>query len=163
MNIKAFFDGTISRNPGGKAKYGFIIYRKNLVTTQQRGYIGKGKGMTCNVSEVVALELLINKLFRNNYKKNTTINIYGDSILAINWTTGKYKLKCDTAVKYASYAKELFKELSVRHKVTLQWIPRSQNIAHVICDYEERVRKLPTQYFIQECKSLPLKYTTIKQ
>ena len=162
MKVVAFWDGTISKNPGGKTKYGFLIYHNTLLTSQHRGYLGQGKGMTNNVAEVVALELLINKLFRNKYKKNTTINIYGDSILAINWTNGKYKLKCETAIKYATYAKELFKALSLKHRVNLAWIPRTQNLAHIICHYEECIDKLPTQYFIPECKSLPFKCATIK-
>lgn len=50
--IKAYFDGSCEPvNPGGTARFGFVVLEEEEVLYGQGGVIGSGDGMTNNVAE----------------------------------------------------------------------------------------------------------------
>jgi len=77
--ITIHFDGSITKNPGGVATYGYVIYKDNKLLKKACSVIGKGKGMTVNVAEYTALKQAMEWL--NEQDIDDEITVKGDSML----------------------------------------------------------------------------------
>lgn len=136
------FDGSITKNPGGTAKYGWTIKSDELkVLKTGMGIAGTGEGMTSNVAEycglLAALEWLISSDIFNPKEK---LVIRGDSALVCNVISKKWGWETKRGVKtglwkpHEKYLKlktlvfkilEILKENDIKYEV--EWVPREQN------------------------------------
>ena len=105
--INIFFDGScMPKNPGGVATYGYVLIKDGKIEKEGRGTIGVGDGMTNNVAEYSGL-LEALKFATTKYPDEKDIAIHGDSQLVIRQMKGEYKVKSETAKKYAPQIKKL--------------------------------------------------------
>lgn len=131
---KAFFDGSITKNPGGDCSYGVCIYDEYKKIFEESSPCGSGVDMTNNVAEYRGLIRLL-RYFIDNNLTDQQIKIYGDSELVIRQMIGQYKIGC------GAYAKDAVKAKLVSRlfwNIGFQWIPREQNIE---CDYLSNPKK----------------------
>jgi ribonuclease HI len=129
LKLVAHFDGSCGpTNPGGTARYGYVIRRDHELIHRASGVVGTGAGMTNNVAEASgALELMRYLLDRCSYA--TEVWIYGDSSIVINKLRGPRSSKQPKGC-YAplmTEAQAVAAQLSKRHPTYFQWIPREQN------------------------------------
>ena len=110
--MKLFFDGaceedpsTGKRNPGGVATYGWLIKNRDDETVP-RGYgsVGRGLGMTNNVAEY---EGLIKGLQAAGDLGHPVTEIWGDSQLALNQSSGFWKINKPHLLKYVEKVRQL--------------------------------------------------------
>jgi len=127
-DIQAFFDGSCEPvNPGGIARWGFALLEDDEVIHTDHGLIGEGDGMTNNVAEYHALLHCLQYLSENH--ADDFIEIYGDSKMVINMTTGlwgkkKPHKKYPHLLKLLMPARELYSKLD---NCSIAWIPRELN------------------------------------
>ena len=122
--ITAFFDGSITKNPGGTASYGMIVKKDKKEIHRETWIIGTGENMSCNVAEYCGLFAILDYLLFHGLQKKE-ITIFGDSQIVINTMSSRYK----------EYSGGLCKEVSIRCKriasffpnIKYFWIPREQN------------------------------------
>lgn len=122
--ITAYFDGAISKNPGGRASCGILIYEDGKEIYRETRTVGDGDLMSCNVAEYAGLERILWLLDEYHLHKEE-IKIYGDSQIVIFTMQDKRK----------PFSKGLCKNISIECKklaqnfplINYQWIPREQN------------------------------------
>src|SRR5579859_4508131 len=126
------FDGAITKNPGGKASYGFSIYRDGVHINSQHAVIGEGEGMTNNLAEHCALAEALTFLIGTVMHKPSsadTVSIQGDSQLVINQMSGVWRIKPNAP--YTEYATKAIKLVNFLKQqgvlVSISWIPRELN------------------------------------
>ena len=127
--IRGYFDGSCEPvNPGGTAKYGFVILNEeDCVLFSDHGLVGEGEGMTNNVGEYVGLIECLSYLLENH--KDDLLEVYGDSKMVINMTGGTWGKKKPHKnhphlAPLLAEAREVFDKLE---NCSLHWIPREQN------------------------------------
>ena len=137
MRVTGRFDGSCWPNPGGQAKYGFVIYKGGHRIHDGAGVVGVGAGMTNNVAEAAGLCALLEYLI-TTYPANTQMLIQGDSQIVINVANGRQQKPHGFFAPMAIKARELFNRLQHQHgkdNVQLEWIPRDMNAAaDAMCD-----------------------------
>lgn len=127
-HIQAFFDGSCEPiNPGGTVRYGFAVIEDECVIKAESGLIGKGDGMTNNVSEYQGLIHLLGYLQQNH--EHDLIEVFGDSKMVILMTKGVWgKKKPHKSKKHLKpllmRARELYNSFE---NISIDWIPREQN------------------------------------
>lgn len=128
QNIQAFFDGSCEPvNPGGTARWGFVIMNDQELLYAGHGIIGSGPGMTNNVAEYHALIQCLTYLKENH--ADDFIEVFGDSAMVINMTTGvlgkkKPHKKMPHLLPLLLKARDLF---SYFDSCSIEWVPREQN------------------------------------
>lgn len=127
-DIRAYFDGSCEPiNPGGTAKWGFIVHTGMFSGYCDHGSVGKGEGMTNNVAEYWALKECLKYLVANH--KDDNIEIFGDSDMVINMVSGKWGRR--KPHKKAPHLIPLLREcllyMSLLPNCTIEWIPREEN------------------------------------
>lgn len=130
MTYTIYFDGAITFNPGGTARYGFKLTGPQNVNIAESGLIGSGPKMSNNLAEFEALaQALATFIYEVNPNKNSTLNVFGDSLLVIN-KMAKNRGAKQKHLYYDSYvaAKKMDKELKSRGvTVNYTWISRNKN------------------------------------
>ena len=121
--IEVYFDGSITRNPGGMAKYGFLVKEDGLLIKEGYGFVGEGELMSCNVAEYEALSHALNFLLLNQMENNV-VQIYGDSELVIRAMSGEQRLTRGLSRIFSLRCKSLVKQFS---NINFEWIPRELN------------------------------------
>lgn len=143
-SYKIYFDGSITRNPGGIAAIGFSIYKSGISSPIATGHevIGEGAGMTCNVAEFAALYAALYRFVEKWDDAPGIINVYGDSALVINmmnkaWKPNKTKEKA--YIKPFLECEDIVTEMRRNNlKINFSWIPRDQNVE---CDNLSKAHK----------------------
>lgn len=117
-----YFDGLCEPiNPEGMATFGLVIIQDETQIAEGSGLVGSGEGMTNNVAEYEAILNAIVKF--KELGLNESLIIKGDSKLVINQSSGKWKIKSETAKKYVP----LIKEALEGYDYQFEWISRDQN------------------------------------
>lgn len=124
MKLSVWTDGSITKNPGGKASWAFVIRTDRGYTIKlQTGVVGEGEGMSVNVAEVEAIRQALLFLLSSGFQ-NAPIHIYTDSYVAQKAFTRRKPIKDGIYKPYADKLQQirpLFKDISI------YWIPREQN------------------------------------
>lgn len=88
--IKAWFDGSITFNPGGHAHSGVIIDLGGKRTELSECVPGEGPHSS-NSAEHYGVTILLNWLKENNLTCEQ-IEVFGDSLMTVNQLNGKWRL-----------------------------------------------------------------------
>ena len=127
-SVSAYFDGSCEPiNPGGTAKWGFVILKEGEIIHHANGVIGKGEGMTSNVAEYHALQACLE--FLTVAFPDEEIEIFGDSKMVINmvnetWGRSKPHRKAPHLKKVLERCKQLAAKLPYSG---ISWVPREEN------------------------------------
>jgi ribonuclease HI len=128
--IKAYFDGSITVNPGGRASYGYLIYKDDALIDQEEKVIGEGFGMTNNVAEFAGLQNLLIKLNSSNYSGETII-VNGDSQYVINTLLKNWNCR-EHLRDYKRDCSNLIASIKRNNNLSINWIKRELNKADQI-------------------------------
>lgn len=116
------FDGGCSKNPGGLATFGVVIYHNNQPIWESQGLLDE-ENTSSNVAEYAGFITGLN-YFLENGLQDEEIQVCGDSKLVISQMFRHWQIKEGAYVRYAIYARELLENFSnIRGKL----IPRNQN------------------------------------
>src|ERR1700722_17126783 len=125
------FDGSITKNPGGIAAYGYIISFSKREVKPFHGIVGENPEYTNNFAEyyAVAEGLRTCLLEMDKRPKPAIIKVKGDSQLVIRQMNGTWKAggeKCYTKEFHRAHDYlQLIKNKGVA--VHFDWIPRRNN------------------------------------
>lgn len=119
-----YFDGCCEpKNPGGEMGIGIHITDGTHIF--EKGYTIPAKfGNTNNIAEYMAI-IEVLKLFEK--KQDCMINIFGDSKLVIEQMNERWGSNGGAYSEFMYQAKLLLKQISVKNKVLIDWIPREKN------------------------------------
>lgn len=116
-----YFDGSITKNPGGEGWYGWLIKRGDEVVSSGHGIASeRGPHSTVNTAEYTAL---IKGLEALRGMGATIATVLGDSQLVIRQMDYEWRVK-------ARHLRPLFKRAQrakLGIEITWCWIPRGQN------------------------------------
>jgi ribonuclease HI len=121
--IEIWIDGSCAPiNPGGTGSIGYVMKENGQIIARGSKVVGKGKEMTTNVAEYLAL---INAL--SDVKalglENANIFVMSDSQLIVNQTTGRCSVRTSSLKPYYREALNLVLSLDAK----LEWISREEN------------------------------------
>lgn len=139
MLLTIHFDGSCWINPGGTAKYGYTLDIYDLVVHERySGFAGEGPTVSNNFAEFFAMAEGLEQALEFS-QDGDTIEVKGDSEIAIKIMQGKYKANRDK-LYWPQY--DRCKRIEQLHhgrnvRVEYSWIPREQNTE---CD---ELSKLP--------------------
>jgi ribonuclease HI len=124
---KCFFDGCCTPINFRQKIMGWGIYifdeLENKFTKSR--YCDNYESSSCNVAEYLGLIMLL-EVMKN--KKNSIIEIYGDSKMVINQMNGTYKARKGHYIDFVPKASNLLQNLAKNdNKIILEWIPREFN------------------------------------
>ena len=114
---EVFFDGACDPNPG-RAGYGVSLTKEGNEIANKSSCIGTA---TNNVAEYHGL---VNALLLCIEKKVLDVVVYGDSLLVINQSLGKWKVKSEKLCTLCDVVKNLLKQFN---SVELRHIKREGN------------------------------------
>lgn len=118
------FDGSCEPiNPGGTIGIGVFI-EEGMNKHEHSSHIPPNENNTNNVAEYMAVTKALSLLKK---KKDSKIEIYGDSKMVVEQLSGRWKVKKGSYVKYARQAKELFDEIAKNNDISIYWVPRDDN------------------------------------
>jgi ribonuclease HI len=121
--IEIWIDGSCAPiNPGGTGSIGYIIKENKEIITQCSKVVGKGKEMTTNVAEYLALINALNDV-KTLGLENANIIVKSDSQLIVYQIIGENKIKASSLKPYYRQAMNLVVSLDAK----LKWIPREEN------------------------------------
>jgi ribonuclease HI len=112
-----YTDGGVSRNPGGTATYGFILYEGGKELSWGNGIVGFGAKMNNVMAEHYAISQGLSAFFRFWNKPAESLSIYNDSQYVVS---------------------QVWKDRILGHQLThlnqsldvkVIWIPRQNNLA----------------------------------
>ncbi len=120
MQHLIYFDGAITKNPGGDAGYGFVITHrnKNILETESGPC---REAITSNQAEYYALIRAMKRAISRGLKD---VVFCGDSKLIINQMAGNWKVKEPEMRVLWKEAKILLRQLG---KFNFKWVDRDQN------------------------------------
>ena len=117
------FDGACWPNPKGRASAGVLIRDGDDVLVQKGFYIGRGKGMSSNVAEYVALIEALKYLKAGGFADEPII-VRGDSKLVIMQMSGRWKIKKGIYKEHALSALNMKQGFS---DISFEWVSRELN------------------------------------
>lgn len=130
MKYQCYFDGSITKNPGGDMGIGGIVYEvddvmKTPIFTFNEKLPAKDfpNGTSCNVAEILALNKLLSYFALDN-AFNEPIEVFGDSQIVINRAIRKKKGGKGMFIPYVDETIDLISQFS---NIKFKWIPREQN------------------------------------
>lgn len=128
--FECYFDGSITRNPGGDMGIGGVVYEVNNGVRQKiHDFTDKlpakffPDGTSCNVAEVLALNKLL-AFFLMEEKQHLKIRVYGDSQIVINRAQSGNK---NGKGIFIPYVVELVDCIKLFSDIRFQWVPREKN------------------------------------
>lgn len=126
MNYLCYFDGACEpKNPGGNIGVGVHVIGSepgNVFSTSY--FIPEDPKNSNNVAEYLAF-IKVLKLLKD--KRNSTIEIRGDSKMVITQMKGERKISKGLYVEHAQEAQLLLETLKQHNNIILTWIPREEN------------------------------------
>ncbi len=144
--ITCFIDGAcMERNPNGIGTYACIIRDGKKEIYRGAGFIGKGKGMSSNVSEYRAFLDALSALEMKGLRDREIV-LYTDSQVLAKQMSGEWK-----AVK-GYYLESYLKAKEMRDRFTnlkVEWIPREEN---------EETDAITNQVYKDYCKATGRKF-----
>ena len=127
-----YFDGSCWPNPGGKAGYGYALYKNGQELITGHGIVGNGSKMSNNVAEYYALYMGLCEFLAIQELGKCFLNIYGDSNLVIKQMQKRWKVKHGLYKPFYDKTKTVCKLARERGaELRFEWIPRENN---TICD-----------------------------
>ena len=121
--LRLYFDGGITVNPGGIAKYGYVLRKGGTIVDQGAGVAMEGEGATVNIAEWTGLLMGLYAALSSEYISEP-LWIMGDSKLVINQASGRWKIKSPHFIELFRMCKEAAGKLNI---VRWRWIPRLEN------------------------------------
>lgn len=128
--FECYFDGSITRNPGGDMGIGGVVYEIiNGEREKVHDFSDKlpaklfPDGTSCNVAEALALNKLLS-FFIMEDMQHATIQVYGDSQIIIN---AMIKRNGKSKGMFAPYVNEAINILPQFKNIGFMWIPREKN------------------------------------
>lgn len=132
VEIELHFDGSCWPNPGGKAGYGCTIEYPNLKNSKDlQGIIGSGSQYSNNYAELYAALKGLEEIHKyvKEFPNNYLIKVVGDSQLALNLMSGRFKGKSSMlyypALLMVREEIESLKETGT--SISYRWVPRELN------------------------------------
>jgi len=111
-------------NPGGRACYGWVVYRGDMQIASDCGQICSGESASNNVAEYGALRSALKYLVTYAYN-NEEVEVRSDSNLIVQQLKGSYQVSAPRIFSLYHEVKEL---ASLFLKISYTWIPRSENV-----------------------------------
>ena len=124
MKLTVTFDGSITRNPGGTASYGYTITPDEGEIVEGRGVVGHGPDMTVNVAEYHGL-LEGLKAVLDLASDDDTIHVQGDSRIVLHGVSGHYAHH--KSPHLAKLRDEVLTLIDGSQRISFEWIPRERN------------------------------------
>lgn len=129
-NWTLHFDGACEpMNPRGIATYGFVLKKAGVMAKEGKGLAAPpgSEGSTNNVAEYTAL-LRGLEAAKTDVPQGDSLEIMGDSQLAIRQLTGQYAVNAPLLIPIHSKASIAIHDLRMNgRKVDLKWIRREEN------------------------------------
>lgn len=117
------FDGGINYNPGGTAKWGWVLYGpKGVRIAYGHGTAGPSPDMTVNVAEYLALEKGLESWLAAGRKGPLVCK--GDSMLVVHCVTGKWRTHKPHLAAHRSLVRSFLARLPAWD---VRWVPRADN------------------------------------
>lgn len=124
MKIELYFDGSCEpMNPGGTMGFGTLIKRDGVRIFENSEAVAAAPGNTNNIAEYQAMIIGLKWLIENGFS-GATVEVFGDSNLAIQQMSGNWGAKGGKYYPYYLKAKELREHFS---DISFTWIPRDSN------------------------------------
>jgi len=121
--VEIWIDGSCAPiNPEGTGSIGYVMTENGRVVARGSKVVGKGKGMTTNVAEYMALICALTDVKALGLE-DAKIFVKSDSQLIVYQINGKYRIKEPSLRPYYREAKNLMISLNAK----LEWIPREEN------------------------------------
>lgn len=122
--IVVCFDGACEPvNPGGTGGVGYLVYEGETLIKAESKVVGRGKFMSNNVAEYIALNMALIWI-KDNVGLDRKIEVYGDSKLVVSQMNGEWKIKNGLYVNHARTCQLLLKQFS---HIELFWVSRDFN------------------------------------
>lgn len=131
MDWVLHFDGGVTVNPGGVMTYGFHLDTADGDRLAEGG--GKVPGFapdtrTNNTAELYALLMGLRAALAVQAEPPATLRVFGDSRLAVNAATGRYRMQ---KPHLRELAELVWEELAAVRRagvaVEVEWVPRAEN------------------------------------
>ena len=130
MKYQCYFDGSITKNPGGDMGIGGLIFEVNESEkinvhqfTENLPAKDFPNGTSCNVAEILALQKLLS-YFALQEAYHESIEVLGDSQIVINRATRMKKGGKGIFIPFVDETIDLISQFS---NIKFKWIPREQN------------------------------------
>ncbi len=155
MINKIYFDGAITKNPGGIASSGVVLCNdKDIVLKFETQKTDEDS--TCNISEWLALKNCLEFIENLPVGKDDIFKVFGDSQLVINGINEKWKVSQPRLNEIYKDCKGILERLkALGFNITFEWISRDFNKADEysrLCEYDynnEYTKDGLTQEFTQ--------------
>jgi ribonuclease HI len=84
MNYELYTDGAVTKNPGGTASYGFVLYADGKQLSFGYGIVGSSATMNNVLAEYYAVSQGIAEFMRIWDQPNSSLTIYNDSQFVVS-------------------------------------------------------------------------------
>jgi ribonuclease HI len=142
---KLFVDGAITRNPGGEASFGFILYESKRIVDFGYGIIGSGANMNSVMAECFAITQGLHSFIRYWNHPKSELNIFSDSKYVVSQLTKKGEKSPDFHIIDFQ-----LQEINRYLKTSIRWIPRSGN--RVADNLAKRLRNKKREIDLLNCQ-----------
>lgn len=124
MEYKLWTDGAVTRNPGGKASYGYVLQAENKEIDFGYGIIGSGANMNNVMAECYAISQGLSSFIRHWNQGDSTLVIYNDS----KFVVGQLNKRCNRLLKNPfHFLDSQLQQIQNFVDVKIVWVPRSGN------------------------------------
>ena len=139
-NVRIYFDGLCTPNPGGITTYGFVIHEPDGKSWEGGGKAAEPgtKEATNNVAEYTGLVRALEKALELGLQGIAT-HVYGDSKLVISQVSGEWRVRDKKLAPLYLAAREMADRFD---SVRFSWVPREQNRDADRLSYVAYVREL---------------------
>ena len=116
MEYSLWTDGAVTKNPGGQASYGYLLYGDNIQISFGYGVIGSGAKMNNVLAEYYAISQGLSDFLRHWNQPKSSLVIYNDSQYVVA------KVLDDPIIGFQ------LRQLKQYLDLKIVWIPRNLNI-----------------------------------
>ena len=120
--IICYWDGAITKNPGGEASSGYVIERNGCEIARECRFLESKS--TVNRAEYLGLEVALHAAYQLR-RTGEPIELRGDSQFVVNTVRGDWKMTKAHLIAVRDRCQELIRGLGA----IVAWIPREQNKA----------------------------------
>lgn len=134
MKYTLFFDGSVwPSSPEGTAVSGFVLKCEDSVVESFSGIIGQGTTTSLQAEYRAVVEGL--RAFHARWASFgvESLHVHGDSKVVINQLSGRFAKAPKYLQEYYVAKAYIAQIIDVGIPVTLEWIPREENIADEVC------------------------------
>jgi ribonuclease HI len=130
-----YFDGAISKNPGGKMGWGAKAYFEGVELFSSFDGCPENEANSNNVAEYKALEMILDYFLRDDIKfERGEIRIIGDSNLVIRQMIGHYRIgeglyseMAKICLNKTNLLRVKFRNKRISVNPYFKWVPRAEN------------------------------------